>query len=231
MLVHIVQTLPVWGLSRLSLTHPRLAAILRPFLHAAHAVVPMWSIVWALRRFTPCWHCYNSLTRPFPHPNKGIHGSAHGWIVDVPRSLHDALLSGPRFQLRLCRLVPFQQWPMPAFGPNPNGRRMTQAVLAGIADSLSRPPGELERLLRFYAMDWLYTELRFRRLSNSAVSALNLARCVDCASRFPLHRDELRMHHWGSLSADRLIHSAPAQYRRANGPPSHVWWSGGRGGI
>ena len=205
---------------------------MRPFLQVAYALVPVWGLGWALRPASPCWSCYNVLVCPFPHANKGVHATEGGdWTVDVPRSQHDALLPNGRFTRRLCSLVPVRLWPMPHIGPDETPRQLANRALAQLAEDLRHPPGELEKLVRFYALDWMYAEMRFRRLSTRALQGLHPARCAACSGRFPLHRDEHRVFHWLSLVADRIHDSPPSVYRATNGPPSMLWWDGEMGGL
>ena len=228
----IVQALPLRCLARLGSTQSHLRECLRPSLLVAHALVPVWGLGWALRPSIPCWSCYNALVCPFPHAIKGVHATEGGdWTVDVPRSLHDALLTNGRFTRRLCSLVPVRLWPMPRLVPNETPRQRANRALNQLAEDLRHPPGELERLVRFYALDWMYAEMRFRRLSNRALQGLHPARCAGCSGRFPLHRDEHRVFHWLSLVSDRIQDSPPSMYRTMNGPPLRLWWDGEMSGL
>ena len=226
-----MQTLPLRALAYLGSTQSHLAECLRAHLHGAYALVPVWGLAWALRAETPCWSCYNVLVRPFPHANKGVHDTGHGMTVDVPKSLHDALLINSRFTRRLCGLVPLRLWPMPCLIPDETARNLADRALAQLAESLRHPPSESERLVRFYALDWMYAEMRYRRLSTRALQGLHPARCASCSGRFPLHRDEHRVFHWLSLTADRVHNPPLAMYRAANGPPLMIWWDSELGGL
>ena len=120
---------------------------------------------------------------------------------------------------------------MPCLIPHETARQLADRALAQLAKSLMHPPSELERLVRFYALDWMYSEMRYRRLSTRALQGLHPARCTSCSRRFPLHRDEHRVFHWLSLAADRIHDPRTAVYRATNGPPHMIWWDGELGGL
>ena len=230
LLVQLAMTLTVHDLVWLCRANTTIAHYLRPYLDAAHVLLPVHAVGWALRPI-PCWQCYDEMISAFDHPFKGVrHSKRLGWAIDIPSALHAPLLSNPHFVRLLARLVPFSMWPIPSLHSLDGGAAVTEAVLDDFARRLEHPPSELERLVRFYAMDHMYSELHLHRLGSSSAYNLHRCRCVACCGRFPMRSDEMRAYHWASLGASRIRSPCSARFRLTNGPPDLVWWHCGMGG-